>query len=98
MTELTEEDRLVTEREQRRLSVELDDRIETAKRARAHLWTAMVCYYVDDPATVVGRAVKLGPEMLAMYPMIGCYVCEREWSPELAAEKCRPPRTIEVRF
>ena len=60
-------------------------------RSADHLWVILTMYRVDpagfmDPA----RTPMLDNENLISVTGIGCYYCEREYSPLLATRRCKP--------
>jgi hypothetical protein len=73
-----------------RLQARFDQAYEYATKSNTHLWIATAAYFVsDDALTRMDEPLNLDLENLAMFPGIGCYVCEEPFTQRLRHRKCK---------
>lgn len=65
-----------------------DARCQRALAAGEHVWLALVGFTVDRPE--LDGPLVLDRRNVATGPMLGCYLCERPWSPAMRTRRCRP--------
>lgn len=66
--------------------VHFTERYKAATSAHEHLWLATMAYYVTPP---LQHGTILDYDNIALDPTISCFICEEEYTPELAAQPCR---------
>lgn len=58
-----------------------------------HLWVMTAAWAVTDPQSLAGPTL-LDAENLVGFAGPGCYKCEKEWSREVAAQRCTGSTTL----
>jgi len=65
------------------------NRRDNADRPGAHVWVMLGAWQIPDPSAITSRETfTLDHENLINLSGPGCYKCEQEYSPELAASPC----------
>lgn len=73
----------------RAATAQLHADFETARKSRMHLWLAVASFRVSDLTVehLADQVTLLDSENLVTV-MLGCYVCEQSYTPQLRHRRC----------
>lgn len=71
---------------QERLDAEFDRRLALARRHGLHVWIAVMGFYVNVP---LEPEQLIDAENIAIPAKVGCYVCEKPYSPLETGRRCK---------
>lgn len=69
----------VTPQDQRTQASRFREWLDQAQQDHTHVWVASILHRIDPPLD----GAILSADTIVMPPMVGCFICEQEWAPDL---------------